>query len=223
MKTNWKRAQCACASVLLSLLLAGFIGCGTKKSAARKRQESAKAAIAKGVPKSTDAQLDLAYKFYLGKEVTLNYAKAAELFKIAAEAGSSDAQFALGVMHQNGQGVPINYMDAAKWYEKAARQDNPNAQYLLGLSYKEGSGVAKDPAEAYKWMHLAAEQGNPDHVEARNHLALLLTPDIVAEGQRRAEQFHIYELASKNKARAEDIQNKQISIPPPEEGRPANN
>ena len=223
MKTNWKRAQCASASVLLSLLLAGFIGCGNKKSAARKRQESAKAAIAKGVPKNADAQLDLAYKFYLGKEVTLNYAKAAELFKIAAEAGNSDAQFALGVMHQNGQGVPINYMDAAKWYEKAARQDNPNAQYLLGLSYKEGSGVAKDPAEAYKWMHLAAEQGNPDHIEARNHLALLLTPDIVAEGQRRAEQFHIYELAAKNKATAEDTQNKQISIPSPEEGRPANN
>jgi len=223
MKTNWKHAQCACAFFLLSLLLAGFIGCGNKKSAARKRQESAKAAIAKGVPKSIDAQLDLAYKFYLGKEVTLNYAKAAELFKVAAKAGNSDAQFALGVMHQNGQGVPINYMDAAKWYEKAARQDNPNAQYLLGLSYKEGSGVAKDPAEAYKWMHLAAEQDNQDHVEARNHLALLLTPDIVAEGQRRAEQFHIYELASKNKATGEGTQNKQISISSPEEGRPANN
>ena len=223
MNTSWKRVQCACAYFLLSLLMAGFIGCGNKKSAAKKRQESAKAAIAKGIPKSTDAQLDLAYKFYLGNEVTLNYAKAAELFKVAAESENSDAQFALGVMHQNGQGVPINYMDAAKWYEKAARQDNPNAQYLLGLSYKEGSGVAKDPAEAYKWMHLAAEQGNPDHIEARNHLALLLTPDIVAEGQRRAEQFHIYELAAKNKAAAGDTQNKQISIPPPEEGRPVNN
>ena len=84
MKTNWKRAQRACAYFLLSLLVSGFIGCGNKKSAARKRQESAKAAIAKGVPKNADAQLDLAYKFYLGKEVTLNYAKAAELFKIAA-------------------------------------------------------------------------------------------------------------------------------------------
>ena len=213
MKTDREREQYACAFFLVILLAIGFIGCGSKQSAADKRQESAKAAIAKGIPNSTDAQLDLAYKFYLGKEVTLNYSKAAELFKVAAKAGNSDAQFALGVMHQNGQGVPINYMDAAKWYEKAARQDNPNAQYLLGLSYKEGSGVAKDPAEAYKWMHLAAEQGNPDHVEARNHLALLLTPDIVAEGQRRAEQFHIYELAAKNKAAAKDTQAKQISTP----------
>jgi TPR repeat protein len=113
-------------------------------------------------------------------------------------------------------------MDAAKWYGKAARQDNPNAQYLLGLFYKEGSGVAKDPAESYKWMQLAAEQGNPDHIEARKHLALLLTPDIVAEGQRRAEQFHIYELAAKNKAAAEDTQSKQISSPS-QKGQASNN
>ena len=71
-------------------------------------------------------------------------------------------------------------------------------------------------------MHLAAEQGNTDHIEARNHLALLLTPDIVAEGQRRAEQFHVYELAAKNKAVAEDTQPKQISSPS-QEGQPANN
>ena len=223
MKTSWKRVWHACVYLFMGLIVVGLVGCGKKKSAATKRQESAKAAIANGIPKDTDAQLDLAYKFYLGKEVTLNHTKAAELFKIAAEAGNSDAQFALGVMHQNGQGVPINYMDAAKWYEKAARQDNPNAQYLLGLSYKEGSGVAKNPAEAYKWMHLAAEQGNPDHIEARDHIALLLTPDIVAEGQRRAEQFHIYELAAKNKAATEDAQAKQISILPPGEDLPANN
>ena len=223
MKISIKRAGRACVYLFMGIIVAGLVGCDKKKSAATKRQESTEAAIANGIPKDTGAQLDLAYKFYLGKEVMLNYTKAAELFKIAAEAGNSDAQFALGVMHQNGQGVSINYMDAAKWYEKAARQDNPNAQYLLGLSYKEGSGVAKDPAEAYKWMHLAAEQGNPDHIEARNHLALLLTSDIVAEGQRRAEQFHIYELAAENKAATENDQAKQISIPPSGEGRPVNN
>ena len=223
MKTNVKWAWRAFVYLFIGLIVVGLVGCGKKSSTAAKRHESSEAAIAKGLPKDTDSQLDLAYKFYLGKEVTLNYGRAAELFKIAAEAGNSDAQFALGVMHQNGQGVPINYMDAAKWYEKAARQDNPNAQYLLGLSYKEGSGVAKEPAEAYKWMHLAAEQGNPDHIEARNHLALLLTSDIVAEGQRRAEQFHIYELAAKNKAATENDQAKQISIPPAGEGHPVNN
>lgn len=212
MKTSLKRATRVCVIFFAGILIATQVGCG-KKAGGDNSPSAAGSSATEETPKNPDAQVDLAYKHYLGKEVPRSYPRAAELFQLAAKAGDARAQFALGVMHQNGQGVPINYMEAAKWYQKSAKQDNPDAQYLLGLSYKEGSGVAKDSAEAYKWMHLAAEQGNPDYIEARNHLALLLTPDVVGEGLRRAQQFHIYELAAKNKATAEDD---QIAELPPE-------
>jgi TPR repeat protein len=169
--------------VLLMIALVAMVGCGATT------QKERPTPLYTSIPKNTDAQVKLAYKYFSGIEVTLNYTKAAELFKIAAEAGNSDAQFALGAMVTNGYGVPRNHTDAAKWFEKAARQNHPGGQYLLGLCYKEGHGVVKEPAEAYKWMHLAAEQGYPEHIEARNHLALLLTPDVVTEGQRRAKEF----------------------------------
>ncbi len=144
-------------------------------------------------PKTAEGQLELGYKYYLGDGLPIHHERAAALFKQAAEQGHAEAQFALGVCAQNGYGVPMNYLEAAKWYLKSARQDNPNGQYLMGLACKEGSGVSKNIVEAYKWLHLAAEKGQPVHIEARDQLALLLTPDLVAEGKRRAEQFRIYE------------------------------
>ncbi|MSR65925.1 MAG: sel1 repeat family protein [Pedosphaera sp.] len=145
-------------------------------------------------PQEVEGQLSLAYKYYLGEEIEFNPKRAAELFLKAAGQGNTEAQFALGCMYQNGQGVTQNYMEAVKYYLQAARQGHANAQYLLGLSYKEGSGVSRDMLESFKWLHLAAEQGIPEHIEARNHLALLLTPDLVVEGKRRAVQFREKEL-----------------------------
>ena len=145
-------------------------------------------------PVTPTEQVELAYKYFLGEEKPQDYQRAAGLFLKAAKNGNSDAQFALGCMYQNGQGVQRNFMEAAKWYLKSAQAGNPNGQYLIGLSFKEGSGVPKDTIESYKWIHLAAEQQvDPRHSEARDQLALLLTPAVVAEGKRRADQFLLYQ------------------------------
>jgi len=145
-------------------------------------------------PVTTEDVMALAYKLYLGEGTELDHPRAARLFHKAAANGNSDAQFALGCMYQNGQGVDQNYMTAAKWYLKSAQSGNANGQYFIGLSFKEGSGVPKDPVESYKWIHLAAEQRvKQEHVDARDQLALLLTPDILAEGKRRADQYLLYQ------------------------------
>ena len=144
-------------------------------------------------PVTPEDQLDLGYKYLTGKGIAVNYAKAAGLFRKAAENGNSNAQFALGCLYQNGQGVKMNYREAAKWYLKSAQAGNAYGQYLIGLSLKDGSGIPKDPIESYKWIHLAAEQKiEEEHLEARDQLALILTPSMVAEGQRRADQFLLY-------------------------------
>ena len=150
---------------------------------------SAKKIINTANPSDPTNQLALGYKFYLGEEVPQNLTKAAELFRKAAEAGNPEAQFALGSMYQNGLGVVVNYMEANQWHSKAANQGYADSQFLLGLSYRNGTGVIKDSLEAYKWLHLAAEQGDIEHIEIRDALALLLTPDMVAEGRRRADEF----------------------------------
>lgn len=145
------------------------------------------------MPVTPAGKVALAIEYYTGEGRTVDYTKAANLFRQAANHGSSEAQFALGCMYQNGHGVTQNFMEAADWYSKSAQADNPNAQFLLGLSYKEGSGVPRDPMESYKWIYLAAEAGNTQHIAARQALEQSYTPNMLAEGRRRADQFRMYQ------------------------------
>ncbi len=183
-------AICFCSSMIL------FSGCGKKYKLDQEISSKADSPLPSipSEPVTPADQLALAYKYYLGEEVGADHHRAAILFRKAADNGSSDAQFALGCMYQNGHGVTQNYMEAAKWYLKSAQTGNANGQYLIGLSLKEGSGVPKDPIESYKWIHLAAQHDLDErHIEARDQLALLLPPSVVAEGKRRAAQFLMYQ------------------------------
>ena len=181
------------------LLSSGLIysGCGSKEETAT--DDGAQSKIIQPDPKPEDmpvtpaGQVALAVEYYTGSGRTVDYTKAANLFRQAAKNGSSEAQFALGCMYQNGHGVTQNFMEAADWYLKSAQADNPNAQFLLGLSYKEGSGVPRDPMESYKWILLAAEAGNTQHVAARQALEQSYTPAMISEGRRRADQFRMYQ------------------------------
>ena len=71
----------------------------------------------------------------------VNYKKAVEWYKKAAEQGYAKAQYNLGVMYDNGRGVDVNYKKAAEWYEKAAEQGLAEAQYNLGMLHYHGHGV----------------------------------------------------------------------------------
>lgn len=181
---------------LLSSVLI-YSGCGSKEETTTDDDTQSK--IIQPDPKPEDmpvtpaGQVALAVEYYTGSGRRVDYNKAANLFRKAANNGSSEAQFALGCMYQNGHGVTQNFMEAANWYLKSAQADNPNAQFLLGLSYKEGSGVPRDPMESYKWILLAAEAGNTQHVAARQALEQCYTPAMIAEGRRRADQFRMYQ------------------------------
>jgi TPR repeat protein len=152
-----------------------------------------------------------------------DYAKAAKLFRKAAEAGNASAQFELGLIYDDGKGVAQDYKQAMAWYEKAAAQGNAPAQYNLGvlygqgveqdykkalelyekaakqgftkvqvnlgILYVEGQGTAQDNVEAYKWWALARENGSDDAKSNLEKLEPKMTPEQIAEGQRRVEAW----------------------------------
>ena len=71
--------------------------------------------------------------------------------------------------------------------------ENADAQYNLGVMYKNGDGVPQDYAEAYFWFNLAATYADASDrdqfVGAREAAAKLLTPEQLADTQRRAREF----------------------------------
>jgi TPR repeat protein len=116
--------------------------------------------------------------------------EAAKWYRKAAEQNFAAAQYNLGVCYDRGDGVAEDHAEAAKWYRKAAEQNDADAQYNLGICYERGDGVAEDWVEAYKWLLLAARQG---HKAPKEHMtwleSKLLTPEQVAQGQKRAREF----------------------------------
>jgi hypothetical protein len=116
--------------------------------------------------------------------------KPIEEVKAKAEAGDAESQVELGRRYDKGEGVAKDQAEAVKWYRKAAEQNHADAQYNLAICYERGDGVAEDWVEAYKWLLLAARQG---HKAPKEHMTLLesklLTPEQVAQGQKRAREF----------------------------------
>jgi TPR repeat protein len=107
-----------------------------------------------------------------------------------AAGGDPTAQHDLGEAFQAGKlGVVKNPVEAVKWFKMAAVQNFAPAQNCLGVCYERGEGVAKHELEAYKWYLLAAAQGNENATDNASLLELLLSPDQIAEGKRRAVQF----------------------------------
>jgi TPR repeat protein len=57
------------------------------------------------------------------------------------------------------------------------------------VSFARGQGVQQDYVEAYKWLNLAAGQGHTNAIKNRDLLAAQMTPEQIADGQKRAAQF----------------------------------
>jgi TPR repeat protein len=81
-----------------------------------------------------------------------------------------------------------------------AEKGDAEAQVILGLCYENGRGVAKYEVEAYKWDLLAAAQGDTKAKRNASLLELMLLPEQIAEGKRRAQDW----LEQHRKASAEE-------------------
>ncbi len=96
------------------------------------------------------------------------------------------AQYNLGLAYENGQGVAQDSAQAAQWFRKAAEQAVPQAQFNLGMMYRGGRGVIQDNISAHMWWNIASAKGFKDAEENRDILAKTMTPETIAEAQRRA-------------------------------------
>ncbi len=135
------------------------------------------------------AQFNLGLMFYNGQGVAQDYQRAVSWYRKAAVQGNAEAQFNLGVMYYNGRGVALGFKEAVSWYEKAAAQEHTPAQISLGVMYYNGEGVAQDHVEACKWLILAGTNGNEVAAKKREIVERKMTPEQIAEAQRRASAW----------------------------------
>ncbi len=135
---------------------------------------------------NANAQYNLGYLYDTGTGVPQDYAEAVRWFRLAAEQGNVQAQFNLGVMYNFGDGVPEDYAEAVRWYRLAAEQGMTQAQINLGLMYGSANAVSRDYVAAHMWLNLAVANGHYHGVDVRDEFAEQMTPEQIAEAQRRA-------------------------------------
>jgi TPR repeat protein len=130
------------ATVLLLLLLVGFLILSSHQNAAD--------------------EFDLGSRYQYGKGVPEDSRKAAELYQKAADKGYAPGQCALGGLYERGEGVPKDLGKAAELYQKAADQGHNYAQFKLGRLYEIGEGVPKDSGKAAQLYQKVGDQGDWD-------------------------------------------------------------
>ena len=141
-----------------------------------------------------NAQDLLGAMYEAGIGVKQDHAEAARWWRKAADQGYPSPQNSLGAAYYLGRGVEQDYAKAWKWYWRAADQGHAKAQYNLGVMYADGTGVPQDFIFAHMWLnlaaaHLAAGPERDDAMKRRDALTARMTPDQLAEAQKRAREF----------------------------------
>ena len=125
------------------------------------------------------------WKYFEGKEVPQDHARAVKLFREAAGHKHPCAEFMLGTCYEQGLGVGRDLKQAAQWYRRAAEQGVAEAQAKLGDWLSDDFTLPTDYEEAYVWLSLAAMQG--DLVSGSRSRAVLrkLTPEQLEKATKR--------------------------------------
>ncbi len=142
----------------------------------------------------TEAQLQLADMLADGRGTAANDVEAAAWYTRAAELGNAVAQARLGTVYLHGRGVPQDYEAAASWLQRAASRGEASAQGQLGALYMSGRGVPQDYVAAHQWFNLSAANARDNDLRQRSAAhrdlaAARMSPDAVAEAQRRARDW----------------------------------
>ena len=185
------RKDMKASRLIFTLLLASSVAvvqlAAQQTKADQKPIEEVKAKAEAG---DAESQVELGRRYDKGEGVMKDHAEAAKWYLKAAEQNYAPAQYNLGLCYEHGNGVAANRVEAAKWYRKAAEQNYVDAQFNLGMCYEEADPGTEDWAEVYKWLSLAARQG---HEGAKKFMTVLesklMTPEQVAQGQKRAREF----------------------------------
>jgi len=94
---------------------------------------------------SSDAsvQFERGLRYYCGSGVPVDYSKAAELYRKAAEQGHVIAQNNLGSMYDSGLGVQQDSAQAVQWFRKAAERGYAGGNVIWALCMPEVEGSSR--------------------------------------------------------------------------------
>jgi len=103
------------------------------------------------------AEYYLGMMYMNGQGVKLDYGKASEWFRKAAEKSLPEAQYKLGTLYFNGQGVPRDYERAYAWYRVASVHNHqlskkalPRAKENLSTAeLKDAEKLSREYIEKY--------------------------------------------------------------------------
>jgi len=101
-----------------------------------------------------------ANKYRLGSGVVRDEAKAANLYRKAAEMGNAEAQTRFAEALFDGRGVTRDPVESRTWLERAARQGNARAECDLGVILTNGFNVAQDLPNGLRHLQTAARLGD---------------------------------------------------------------
>ena len=152
--------------ILLPLLIVLLLAAGMALLINRMHKSGpAQAALALPAAAGDDAeaQFQLGKAYANGTGVPQDFAKAAEQYRKAAEAGNAKAQNNLALLYDRGQGVAKDDVEAAKWFRKAAEQGASFAQDSLGTMLMQGRAELQGQQGSREMVsQKAADQGMAD-------------------------------------------------------------
>ena len=100
-----------------------------------------------------------------GDGVPIDYRKAFEHFKAAADMGDAQSKYATAYCYYKGLGVQQNYETAAGLFGIGAREGRDNSMYFYGLCFENGYGIVKNADSAKYWLEKAAALGYQQAME----------------------------------------------------------
>jgi uncharacterized protein len=100
-----------------------------------------------------------------------DFSRAAQLLRVAAQAGNPQAQYALGTLYKEGRGVPKDMHEAVRLFALASLGDQADAEVEYAIALFNGDGIQRNQKLAAALFRKAALSGNPI---AQDRLAIIL-------------------------------------------------
>ncbi|MCF7848780.1 MAG: tetratricopeptide repeat protein [Kiritimatiellales bacterium] len=114
-------------------------------------------------PDYAPAWNDIGFAYEFGQGAEVDYQKAMDAYRKAAEKNSAWAMYRIARMYVDKKGVARDYEAANDWCRKAAERGNIEAMDKLAWNYSKGrEGLELDPRMAVHWYQNAAESGSGD-------------------------------------------------------------
>ncbi|WP_420335177.1 caspase family protein [Roseibium sp.] len=189
-------------SALLRLLYGKVLDrAGNEPEAARQYRQSAEL-------NNTNAMIELAVAYELGKGVEWQPEESLRLLNKSASRGNAEAMNHLAHLYTEGNLVDYDEIKAFQWFQKAAEAGNPEAAFYVAGAYDRGEGVDRNDDKArfwyqralksddsgiaatnLAWMYLEGRGGDKDTERARQLLEQAAAADDVIAMRELARQY----------------------------------